>query len=110
MNKHVRRTAFVAGAYLSAMIIGTPEVWAASTETVFSVQQTKSVSGTVVDSNGIPVIGANILEKGTTNGTITDIDGNFTLSVSPNAILQISFIGYNTQEVAVGDQKQFRLF
>ena len=67
MNKHVRRTAFVAGAYLSAMIVGTPEVWAAPTETVFSVQQTKSVSGTVVDSNGIPVIGANILEKGTTH-------------------------------------------
>lgn len=109
MNKHVRRTAFVAGAYLSAMIVGTPEVWAASTETVFSVQQTKSVSGTVVDSNGIPVIGANILEKGTTNGTITDIDGNFTLSVSPNAVLQVSFIGYNTQEVAVGNQKSIQV-
>ncbi len=109
MNKHVRRTAFVAGAYLSAMIVGTPEVWAASTETVFSVQQAKSVSGTVVDSNGIPVIGANILEKGTTNGTITDIDGNFTLSVSPNAVLQVSFIGYNTQEVAVGDQKTIQV-
>ncbi|WP_157278860.1 SusC/RagA family TonB-linked outer membrane protein [Proteiniphilum acetatigenes] len=60
-----------------------------------------SVTGNVSDLNGEAVIGASILEKGTTNGTITDIDGNFTLNVSPGATLQISYIGYITQEVPV---------
>lgn len=60
-----------------------------------------SVTGNVSDVNGEAVIGASILEKGTTNGTVTDIDGNFTLNVSQGAILQISYIGYVTQEVPV---------
>lgn len=63
-----------------------------------------SVTGNVSDVNGESVIGASILEKGTTNGTITDIDGNFTLNVSEGATLQISYIGYITQEVAVTGQ------
>lgn len=64
----------------------------------------KSVTGNVSDSGGESVIGASILEKGTTNGTVTDVDGNFNLRVSDNAILQISFIGYVTQEVTITDQ------
>ena len=64
-------------------------------------QQTKTVTGTVVDEAGIPVIGANIIEKGTTNGVITDLDGNFTLEVPVGATIEISYIGYTTQEVAV---------
>ncbi|MCD8164996.1 MAG: TonB-dependent receptor [Bacteroides sp.] len=64
--------------------------------------QTKTVSGTVVDDANEAIIGANILVKGTTNGTITDIDGNFSLSnVADNATLQVSFLGYITQDVAV---------
>jgi TonB-linked SusC/RagA family outer membrane protein len=64
----------------------------------------KRVSGTVVDITGETVIGANILEKGTANGTITDVNGSFSLSVQGNdAVLQISFIGYITQEIAVGN-------
>jgi hypothetical protein len=59
------------------------------------------VSGTVTDAAGEPVIGANILEKGTTNGIMTDADGNFSLNVANNAILQVSFIGYITQEISV---------
>jgi TonB-linked SusC/RagA family outer membrane protein len=66
----------------------------------------KRVSGTVTDTGGEAVIGANILEKGTTNGTITDTDGRFTLSVSDGAVLQISFIGYLSQEIVVGAQQQ----
>jgi len=59
-----------------------------------------SVSGTVIDgANDEPVIGASVLEIGTTNGSITDFDGNFTLSVQPGATLQISYMGYKTQEV-----------
>lgn len=66
-------------------------------------QSNKQISGTVVDQHGEPLIGVNILEKGTSNGTITDFDGKFTLNVSPNSTLVISYIGYNNQEVAVGN-------
>lgn len=66
--------------------------------------QGRQVKGTVIDGTGEPVIGANVLEVGTTNGVITDIDGNYTITVQPNAKLQFSFIGYITQTVAVGDQ------
>ena len=65
---------------------------------VQNVQQKQTVSGIVKDSSGEPIIGASVLEKGTTNGTITDLDGKFTLSVSSNAVLQISYIGYKTLE------------
>ncbi|MDR1675276.1 MAG: TonB-dependent receptor plug domain-containing protein, partial [Tannerella sp.] len=65
-------------------------------------QQGKRITGTVVDQTGEPVIGANVLEKGVaTNGTVTDVDGNFSLDVAENAVLQVSFIGYITQEISV---------
>ena len=64
----------------------------------------RKVTGIVTDVTGNPVIGANIVEKGTTNGNITDIDGAYTLWVAPNATLQVSYIGYNTQEIAVGNR------
>lgn len=64
-------------------------------------QQTKRIQGIVVDNLGEPVIGANIVEKGTTNGTITDVNGGFSLEVSSNAVLEVSFIGYVTQSVPV---------
>ena len=66
--------------------------------------QGREISGTVIDGTGEPVIGANVLEVGTTNGLITDIDGNFKMTVQPNAKIQISFIGYVTQTIAVGNQ------
>lgn len=56
-----------------------------------------------------PVIGANVLEKGTTNGVITDIDGNFTLNVQPGATIVVSFIGYQPQEIVVGNQTSFKI-
>ena len=56
--------------------------------------QNITVKGTVTDATGEPVIGANVLEKGTTNGVITDIDGNFQLQTSRGAILQVSFVGF----------------
>lgn len=62
----------------------------------------KKVTGTVVDVAGVPVIGANVMVKGTTNGTITDMDGKFTLEVPEGAVLQVSYIGYTNQEVVVG--------
>ena len=66
-----------------------------------SIQQNKTIQGRVIDAKGEPVIGASILEKGTTNGTITDFDGKFQLNVKDGAILSISYIGYTTQEVTV---------
>ena len=64
--------------------------------------QSKSVSGTVVDKAGEPVIGASVVVKGTTNGTITDFDGNFSLQGVPNnGTIQISFVGYKTQDISV---------
>jgi TonB-linked SusC/RagA family outer membrane protein len=67
-------------------------------------QQGKRIAGTVLDEKGEPVIGANIMEKGTSNGTISDIDGKFTLNVPQGAKLTISYIGYVTQEVTIGSQ------
>lgn len=63
---------------------------------------TKNVSGIVKDERGEPVIGANVVVKGTTNGTVTDMNGRYSLSVPEGSTLQISYIGYNTQEVKVG--------
>ena len=72
-------------------------------------QQSKTITGKVIDQNGDPVVGANVIEKGTTNGSITDQDGRFTLSVSPGASLLISYIGYNTQEIVIGNKSDFTI-
>lgn len=63
--------------------------------------QKKTVTGKVVDENDEPIIGANIVEKGTTNGTVTDIDGTFSLPVNDDAVIHISYIGYEVQDIAV---------
>lgn len=69
------------------------------------VQQGKKVTGVVVDATGEPVIGANVVVKGTTNGTITDFDGNYTIEgVSASDVLVFSYIGYLSQEITVGNQ------
>lgn len=67
-------------------------------------QQKKTITGIVVDEFGEPIIGANVIEKGTTNGIITDIDGRFTLEVPQGSVIQISYIGYNTQEIKIENQ------
>ena len=72
-------------------------------------QQKKQISGTVVDEAGIPIIGANIIEVGTTNGSITDTDGNFTLNVEDGAIIRISYIGYLEQDIRIGNQNNFKI-
>lgn len=67
-------------------------------------QRTKKLTGTIVDNKGESIIGANVVVKGTINGTVTDLDGHFSLDVPDDAVLQITYIGYNTQEIAVKDQ------
>lgn len=69
----------------------------------------RQVSGTITDELGEPIIGANILEKGTVNGTVTDIDGKFSLPAQPNAVLQITYIGYLSQEIATAGRNSFNL-
>lgn len=68
-----------------------------------------TVQGTVIDEAGVPVIGANVIAVGASTGAATDFDGNFTLSVSPDAVLSVSYIGYETQQVAVNGQTQLKI-
>ena len=108
MNKHARKAALAAGMCLSLIGISTSQALAAPAE-FYASQQVKKVSGVIIDASGIPVIGANVLEKGTTNGVITDLDGNFTLNVKPGATLVITYIGYVSQEIEIGNQTTFKI-
>lgn len=74
-----------------------------------AVQQGNIVTGKIVDKDGNPVIGANVLVRGTSNGTISDMNGGFSLDVPKNAVLQVSYIGYLTQEVQVKDQNKLNI-
>lgn len=95
----------------SLVLITTGSMWAAEAghksalahaDIVASITQQKAIKGRVLDAFGEPIIGANVMVKGTVNGVITDIDGNFTLeNVSPGSTLQVSYIGYITQEMKV---------
>ncbi len=76
----------------------------------FAQAQTRSISGTVVDSQNVPVIGASVMVVGQNNvGTITDLDGKFSLNVPAGSSISVSFIGYETQVVAVGNQSVFNI-
>ena len=81
---------------------GFPQVRAASFESFAIEQQSNKVIGTVKDEFG-PVIGASVVEKGTSNGVVTDLNGKFSLNVKPGATLIISFVGYKQQEVKAGN-------
>ena len=83
---------------------------AVGAEEVQATMQAITVKGTVADATGEPIIGASILVKGTSNGVITDIDGNFTLSnVAPTATLLVSYVGYKTQEIRVDGKTSFNI-
>lgn len=75
------------------------------------VEKSKKIlaSGRVLDINGEPIIGATVLEKGTTNGTITDFDGNFSLDVPLNITLEISYVGYQNQQIIVQTEKPYTI-
>ena len=76
---------------------------------VGSLAQSIAVKGVVKDETGEPVIGASIMEKGTTNGTISDFDGKFSLDVSANAAIVISYIGYKSVEVKASSSMEVTL-
>lgn len=75
----------------------------------FVYAQTKTITGTVVDETGEGVIGASVSLRGTTTGVITDIDGNFSLTAAPQHVIVISYLGYATQEITVGNQTMIRV-
>ena len=89
---------------LSYSIQGKMIVISQKTTKASAPQQQKKVTGVVKDKTGEPVIGANVIERGTTNGTVTDLDGRFTLEVPQNAVLQVSYIGYMEQEIPVNNR------
>ena len=81
-----------------------------STEIVQGIQQEQNkVTGIVKDANGEPIIGANVIVKGQSTGTITDIDGRFVLDTPKDAVLQITYIGYVSQEVKVSGKKELNV-
>lgn len=85
-------------AFSLSMLGGVPYVQADAPDCLLAVQQGAKISGVITDSEG-PIIGASVVEKGTSNGTITDLDGRFSLDVKPGAILVVSYVGYASQEV-----------
>ena len=104
MNQRIRKTALLMSALALMGLCYSPNANAAVNATDGVQQSTKKVTGTVSDAQG-PVIGATVMEKGnTSNGVITDIDGNYSINVQPGATLVISYVGYITQEIAVGSQ------
>ena len=107
MNRTFRKTALLMSA-LALLGLGYSSNANAAGSPQEIQQASKKITGTVVDAQG-PVIGASVVEKGTTNGTVTDFDGNFSLSVKTGATIVISFIGYETQEIKVGNQDNIQV-
>ena len=85
-----------------------PESYA-NLNTTSQQQEKIKVSGKVVDKNGESIIGANIIEKGTTNGTVTDYDGNFSLQIAKNAILHVTYIGYYSQDININGRTEVEI-
>lgn len=104
MKKNLKTTTFKTGSAIlisMGLLTAFPSLVIAGTMATSISQQSIQVKGTITDSSGEPVIGATIKVKGQTTGTITDLDGHFTLPASKGATLVISYIGYQTQEVIV---------
>lgn len=104
MNSTIKKTTLFLGACMAFQLGGTPQMLAAPSTSMEVMQQTKRITGTVKDATGMEVIGANVIVKGTTNGVITDLDGKFSLEAAPGSIIEISYIGYMTQEIPVTAQ------
>ena len=104
MNLKFQKTTLIAGICALISTMYSPNVMAAKTFSLSpAVQQSKTVTGQVTDAAGA-LIGATIKEKGSTNGVVTDLDGNFTINVKPGSVLIVSYIGYKTKEITVGNK------
>ena len=110
MNQNCKKQSILAGVCSLMLMSYSPQAFALpGLSTPPAVQQAKKVSGIVQDAMG-PVIGASIKVKGTNTGVATDFDGKFTLSVNPGSTLIVSYIGYITKEVKVGNQTSLKIF
>ena len=110
MDKSLTKCVLIASALAAVSMGNVHQAWASGMNVPEVLQQAeKQVKGRVVDAAGEAIIGANILEKGTTNGVITDVDGNFVLNVSEGAVIQISYIGYVEQEVVFTGQPSLQI-
>lgn len=108
LNSRSRKILF-SSMFLTSFCVGSPLPTFAEVNGGMEIYQNATVGGIVVDANGEPVIGANVMVKGTNNGTITDIDGKFTLS-NAKGVLVVSFIGYKTQEIQInGNEKNLNI-
>ena len=108
LNSRSRKILF-SSMFLTSFCVGIPLPTFAEVNGGMEIYQNATVGGIVVDANGEPVIGANVMVKGTNNGTITDIDGKFTLS-NAKGVLVVSFIGYKTQEIQInGNEKNLNI-
>ena len=108
MNEEHKRRGFASSktlmtAAICALFLSGGQVMAHAAEAPVTMeqQQTSNITVTIVDSKGEPILGANVVQKGTTNGTITDVEGKATLSIKPGSTIQVSFVGYQTQEIKV---------
>lgn len=90
-------------------IVISPNLNDSKLKTKAETQQSVTIEGTILDVANMPIVGASVVEKGTTNSTTTDADGHFTLSVQPNAIIRISYVGYKSQEISVGNKTLFNV-
>lgn len=108
MNINLGKTTLVLGLLSSAALSLPQTAVAANVGMTQAVQQSKRITGTVSDKMGT-LIGATIMEKGTKNGTVTDLDGHFTLNVKPGATLIVSYVGYDEQEVPVGSNSNLNI-
>lgn len=109
MNLNLRKKTLIAGVCISCLLGSVPQSLAAGIDAVETTQQARRITGNVLDGHGESIIGANVLEKGTTNGTITDFNGKFTLNVQPGAVLEVSFIGYVAHQITIGSQNSFTI-
>lgn len=110
MNLHVYKKLLLVGLCLPTMLITSSTLLASSIDAVSNaVIQENTVKGVVVDKDGLPIIGANVIEKGTTNGVITDLNGGFELNLSLHSVLQVSYIGYITQEITIKDKAELNI-
>ena len=109
MNFNFRKDALTARICLALLAGGVPQIFLAS-DALEVVQQSSAIKGVVVDVKGEPIIGANVLQKGTSNGTITDFDGKFSLNVPNRATITVTYIGYKTQEITLKPgQKEIKI-
>jgi TonB-linked SusC/RagA family outer membrane protein len=106
---NLRKTTLIVGLCSIFGLFYVPQMQAATgVNSATTTQQAKKVTGRVSDAMG-PLIGATVMEKGTSNGAVTDMDGNFIINVSPQATLVISYVGFISQEISVAGKSEFNV-